>query len=144
MENRNGLIVNAMAWEATGTAERDTALLMLEEIPGEGRITAGGDKGFDTREFVRECRHMNVTPHIAQNHSRSGGSAIDARTARHESYRVSQRKRKRIEECFGWLKTIALLRKVRHRGLEKVDWMFTFACAAYNLVRMRNLTVQPA
>ncbi len=144
VENRNGLIVNAMAWEATGTAERDTALLTLEQVPGDGRITAGGDKGFDTRDFVGECRHMKVTPHVAQNHGRRGGSAIDGRTVRHGSYRISQRKRKRIEECFGWLKTIALLRKVRHRGLEKVDWMFTFACAAYNLVRMRNLTVQPA
>jgi len=96
-------------------------------------------KGFDTKDFVGECRHMNVTPHVAQNHSRSGGSAIDARTARHESYRISQQKRKRIEECFGWLKTIALLPKVRHRGLEKVDWVFAFACAAYNLVRLRNL-----
>jgi len=143
VENRNGLIVNAMAWEATGTAERDTALLMLEQVPGEGRITVGGDKGFDTQEFVRECRHMQVTPHVAQNHGRSGGSAIDQRTARHPSYQMSQRKRKRIEECFGWLKTIALLRKVRHRGLLKVDWMFTFACAAYNLVRMRNLMAQP-
>ena len=105
-----------MAWEATGTAERG---------------------------FVRECRHKSVTPHVAQNHGRRGGSAIDGRTVRHERYRISQRKRKRIEECFGWLKTIALLRKVRHRGLEKVDWMFTFACAAYNLVRIRNLAVQP-
>ncbi len=144
VENRNGLIVDALAWEANGTAERDTALLMLEQVPGDGRITVGGDKGFDTRDFVAECRHMNVTPHVAQNHGRSGGSAIDARTARHESYRISQRKRKRIEECFGWLKTIALLRKVRHRGLEKVDWVFAFACAAYNLVRLRNLSVQPA
>ena len=143
VENRNGLIVNAMAWEATGTAERNTALLMLEQVPGDGRITAGGDKGFDTKDFVGECRHMNVTPHVAQNHGRRGGSAIDGRTVRHQSYRISQRKRKRIEECFGWLKTVALLRKVRHRGREKVDWMFTFACAAYNLVRMRNLTIQP-
>ena len=143
VENRNGLIVNSLAWEATGTAERDTALLMLEQVPGDRRITTGGDKGFDTKDFVGECRHMNVTPHVAQNHGRRGGSAIDRRTARHESYRISQRKRKRIEECFGWLKTIALLRKVRHRGLEKVDWVFTFACAAYNLVRMRNLTAQP-
>jgi|SRR5215469_10425284 transposase len=142
VENRNGLIVNAMAWEATGTAERDTALLMLEQLPGDRRITVGGDKGFDTQDFVAECRHMNITPHVAQNESRRGGSAIDARTARHDSYLVSQRKRKRIEECFGWLKTIALLRKVRHRGLLKVDWVFTFACAAYNLVRMRNLIVQ--
>jgi transposase len=143
VENRNGLIVDAMAWEATGTAERDTALLMLEQVPGDGRITVGGDKGFDTKEFVRECRHMQVTPHVAQNHGRTGGSAIDQRTARHPSYHRSQRKRKRIEECFGWLKTIALLRKLRHRGLPKVDWVFTFACAAYNLVRMRNLMAQP-
>lgn len=143
VENRNGLIVNAMAWEATGTAERDTALLMLEQIPGDRRVTAAGDKGFDTKDFVGECRHRQVTPHVAQNHQRPGGSAIDQRTTRHAGYEISQRKRKRIEECFGWLKTVALLRKVRHRGLDKVDWVFTFACAAYNLVRIRNLAVQP-
>jgi transposase len=142
VENRNGLIVNAMAWQATGTAERDTALLLLEQIPGERRVTVGGDRGFDTADFVAECRHMQVTPHVAQNQGRRGGSAIDQRTTRHAGYPVSQRKRKRIEECFGWLKTIALLRKVRHRGLLKVDWVFTFACAAYNLVRLRNLSVQ--
>jgi transposase len=143
VENRNGLIVDAMAWEANGTAERDTALLMLEQIPGDGPVTVGGDKGFDTKDFVAECRHMGVTPHVAQNDGRRGGSALDRRTTRHEGYRISQRKRKRIEECFGWLKTIALLRKVRHRGLAKVDWVFAFACAAYNLVRLRKLTVQP-
>jgi transposase len=144
VENRNGLIVDAMAWEADGTAERDAALVMLEQVPGDGRITVGGDKGFDTKDFVAESRHMNVTPHVAQNDGRRGGSAIDERTTRHESYRISQRKRKRIEECFGWLKTIALLRKVRHRGLPKVDWVFAFACAAYDLVRLRNLSIQPA
>jgi transposase len=143
VENRNGLIVDAMAWEANGPAERDTALLMLEQIPGDGPVTVGGDKGFDTKDFVAECRHMGVTPHVAQNDGRRGGSALDRRTTRHEGYRISQRKRKRIEECFGWLKTIALLRKVRHRGLAKVDWVFAFACAAYNLVRLRKLTVQP-
>jgi len=142
VENRNGLIVEAMAWEANGTAERDAALVMLEQIPGDERITVGGDKGYDTRDFVKECRHMKVTPHVAQNDHRPGGSAIDERTTRHEGYRISQRKRKRIEECFGWLKTVALLRKVRHRGLPKVDWIFTFACAIYNLVRLRNLSVQ--
>jgi transposase len=142
VENRNGLIVDAVAWEANGRAERDTALLMLEQIGGDHPVTVAGDKGFDTREFVSECRHMRVTPHVAQNDGRPGGSAIDQRTTRHESYRISQRKRKRIEECFGWLKTIALLRKLRHRGLAKVDWMFAFACAAYNLVRMRNLSPQ--
>ena len=144
IENRNGLIVDALAWEANGRAERDTALLMLEQIPGDHPVTVAGDKGFDTREFVRECRRMWVTPHVAQNEGRPGGSAIDQRTTRHEGYRISQRKRKRIEECFGWLKTIALLRKVRHRGLAKVDWIFAFACAAYNLVRLRNLVVQSA
>ncbi len=144
VENRNGLIVNAMVWEASGTAERDTALLMLEQIAGTQRVTVGGDKGFDTADFIAECRHMQVTPHVAQNDGRRGGSALDQRTTRYAGYGVSQRKRKRIEECFGWLKTIALLRKVRHRGLCKVDWVFTFACAAYNLVRLRNLSMQGA
>ena len=102
-------------------------------------MTVGGDKGFDTQGFVAECRNMRVTPHVTQNHERPGGSAIDGRTTRHPGYVISQRKRKRIEECFGWLKTIALMRKLRHRGVGKVDWIFTFACAAYNLVRMRNL-----
>jgi hypothetical protein len=139
VENRNGLIVSSLVWEATGTAERDAAMAMLQDVPGTGRVTVGGDKGFDTAEFVRECRNMRVTPHVAQNLARRGGSAIDGHTTQHEGYRISQKKRKRIEECFGWLKTIALLRKVRHRGTLKVDWMFTFACAAYNLVRMRNL-----
>jgi transposase len=144
VENRNGLIVSSLVWEATGTAERDAAMAMLQEVPGNGRVTVGGDKGFDTAEFVRECRNMRVTPHVAQNLGRRGGSSIDDRTTRHAGYRISQKKRKRIEECFGWLKTIALLRKVRHRGTLKVDWMFTFACAAYNLVRMRTLMAAEA
>ena len=139
VENRNGLIVNAELLQANGRAERDAALLMLEQVPGDSRITVGGDKGFDTAEFVDQCRHMNVTPHVAQNDGRRGGSAIDARTTRHPGYKVSQKKRKRIEECFGWLKDIALLRKLKHRGLFKVAWIFTFAAAAYNLVRMRKL-----
>jgi transposase len=139
VENRHGLIVSSLVWEATGTAERLAAMAMLQQVSGTGRVTVGGDKGFDTAEFVRECRNMWVTPHVAQNLERRGGSAIDGRTTQHAGYRVSQKKRKRIEECFGWLKTIALLRKVRHRGTLKVDWLFTFACAAYNLVRMRNL-----
>src|SRR5215469_17006228 len=139
VENRNGLIVDVEVFQARGTAERDAALIMLEKLPGRQPVTVGGDKGFDTRDFVKECRYMRVTPHVAQNHARPGGSAIDGRTTRHAGYAVSQRKRKRIEECFGWLKTIALMRKLRHRGVCKVDWIFTFACAAYNLVRMRNL-----
>src|SRR5258705_51436 len=101
---------------ALGCARGNAALEMLQEIPGSGRVTVGGDKGFDTADFVRECRNIWVTPHVAQNTGRRGGSAIDSRTVRHASYTISQKKRKRIEECFGWLKTIALLRKVRHRG----------------------------
>jgi transposase len=139
VENRNGLIVDAEVFLANGTAERDAALVMLEQIPGRKQVTVGGDKGFDTRDFVAECRHLGVTPHVAQNLGRRGGSAIDGRTTHHAGYGRSQKKRKRIEECFGWLKTIALLRKVRHRGVCKVGWIFTFACAAYNLVRMQNL-----
>jgi len=139
VENRNGLIVDVEVFQAKGTAERDAALIMLQRLTGTEPVTVGGDKGFDTRDFVKECRNLRVTPHVAQNHARPGGSAIDGRTTRHAGYAVSQRKRKRIEECFGWLKTIALMRKLRHRGVCKVDWIFTFACAAYNLVRMRNL-----
>jgi transposase len=138
VENRHGLIVDGEARQATGTAERDGAQDLLQGVSGDG-VTVGGDKGFDTHGFVKECRALGVAPHVAQNHKRPGGSAIDARTTRHQGYAVSQKKRKRIEECFGWLKTIALLRKLRHRGLRKVDWIFTFACAAYNLVRMRKL-----
>lgn len=144
VENRNGLIVDAEVFQANGTAERDAALTMLEQIPGTKRATVGGDKGFDTSGFVEECRNLRVVPHVARNDQRRGGSAIDGRTTRHPSYAVSQRKRKRIEECFGWLKTIALMRKVRHRGVGKVHWIFTLACAAYNLVRMRNLAAVSA
>jgi len=139
IENRNGLIVNAELLQANGRAERDAALVMLVQVEGNGRVTVGGDKGYDTAEFVDQCRYMNVTLHVAQNTARPGGSAIDARTTRHAGYGVSQKKRKRIEECFGWLKDIALLRKLKHRGLFKVGWIFTFAAAAYNLVRMRKL-----
>ena len=142
VENRNGLIVNTEVFEANGTAERDAALVMLEQIRGTKQVTVGGDKAYDTADFVAECRNLKVTPHVAQNLGRPGGSAIDARTTQHPGYAISQRKRKRLEECFGWLKTIALLRKVRHRGIFKVGWVFTFAAAAYNLVRMRNLAVQ--
>lgn len=139
VENRSGLIVDAELLEANGRAERDSALLMLEQVPGDGRITVGADKGYDTRDFAAECRHMKVTPHVARNTARAGGSAIDARTTRHAGYAISQKKRKRIEECFGWMKDIALLRKLKHRGLLKVGWIFSFAAAAYNLVRMRSL-----
>ena len=143
IENRHGLIVTTEVFQANGTAERDAALVMLEQLPGTNRVTVGADKAYDTRDFVAECRNLNVTPHVAQNVKRSGGSAIDERTTRHDGYAISQKKRKRIEESFGWLKTIALMRKVRHRGVHKVGWVFTFAAAAYNLVRMRNLLASP-
>lgn len=139
IENRNGLIISSTAWEAKGTSERLAALAMLEQIRGTGQVTVGGDNAFDTAEFVRECRNISVTPHVTQNLGRRGASAFDSRTTRHEGYRISQKKRERIEECFGWLKTIALLRELRHHGTLKVHWIFTFACAAYNLVRMRVL-----
>jgi transposase len=143
IENRNGLIITTELFQANGTAERDAALVMLEQLPGTKRVTVGADKAYDTKDFVTECRNLKVTPHVAQNLKRSGGSAIDERTTRHDGYAISQKKRKRIEESFGWLKTIALIRKVRHRGIHKVGWVFTFAAAAYNLVRMRNLLASP-
>jgi len=143
IENRNGLIITTELFQANGTAERDAALVMLEQLPGDSRVTVGADKAYDTKDFVAECRNMQVTPQVAQNIRRPGGSAIDGRTTRHHGYAISQKKRKRIEESFGWLKTIALMRKVRHRGIHKVGWVFTFAAAAYNLVRMRNLLASP-
>jgi transposase len=139
IENRNGLVVDAELLQANGTAERDAALLMAERLGGSQRVTVAADKGYDTKDFVHELRDMNVTPHVAQNDKRRGGSAIDQRTTRHPGYKISQVKRKRIEEVFGWLKTVGMLRKTRHRGVHKVGWVFTFAAAAYNLVRMRNL-----
>ncbi|HEY4425224.1 MAG TPA: IS5 family transposase [Pyrinomonadaceae bacterium] len=139
MENRNGLVVNARLTKASGTAEREAALLMLQQRPQKKRVTVGGDKAYDTKDFVADLRACQVTPHVAQNDKRRGGSAIDQRTTRHPGYEVSQRKRKRVEEIFGWLKTVGLLRKTRHRGVELVGWIFKFATAAYNLVRIRNL-----
>lgn len=139
IENRNGLVVDTELLQCNGTAERDAAMLMAERVEGPERITVGADKAYDTKDFVKEMRGMNVTPHVSQNDKRPGGSAIDGRTTRHEGYQVSQRKRKRIEEVFGWIKTVGTLRKTRHRGLETVRWVFTFTATAYNLVRMRNL-----
>ncbi len=137
-ENRNGLVVNTTVTLATGTAEREAALAMMEEREDQKRVTLGADKNYDVRDFVQKLRGQKVTPHVAQNNTRRS-SAIDARTTRHPGYTVSQRKRKRVEEVFGWLKTVALMRKVRHRGRQLVEWMFTMAAAAYNLVRIRNL-----
>jgi transposase len=137
MEHRHGLVVNAQLTQASGTAERETALALLGQP--KKRVTLAADKAYDTQGFVADLRARRVTPHLAQNDKRRGGSAIDQRTTRHPGYGVSQRKRKRVEEIFGWLKTVALLRKTRHRGLKLVGWIFKFATAAYNLVRIRNL-----
>ena len=140
MENRNGLVVDTRLTRATGTAERDAALEMAARIPGgTRRVTLGGDKNYDTRDFVDNLREAAVTPHVAQNQHERRRSAIDQRTTQHPGYAISQKKRKRVEEIFGWIKTIGGLRKTKHRGKDRVGWMFTFAAAAYNLVRMRNL-----
>ena len=139
IENRNGLVVDTALVQCSGTAERDAAMDMVERVEGANRITVAADKAYDTRDFVSQLREMNATPHVARNEKRTGGSAIDQRTTRHAGYQISQQRRKRIEEVFGWLKTVAMLRKTRHRGLLRVGWVFTFAAAAYNLVRMRNL-----
>jgi transposase len=137
-ENRNGLVVDVRLTQATGKAEREAAAEMLESKPLSKKVTLGADRGYDTAAFVEKLRQMNVTPHVAQN-TTNRRSAIDERTTRHEGYAVSLRKRKRVEEVFGWLKTVALQRKTRFIGPERTGWMFTFAAAAYNLVRMRNL-----
>jgi transposase len=138
MENRHGLIVDGRLGEATGTAERDEAAEMVAAIPGRHRITVGGDKSFDTAGFVAALKKLNATPHVAQNMT-NRRSAIDRRTTRHSGYAVSQRIRKRIEEGFGWIKEVALQRRARHRGKERVGWQFTLAAAAYNLIRLPKL-----
>jgi transposase len=138
MENRNGLLRQTFLTEANGRAERDAALLMAEALPPGKRVTMGGDKAYDTQEFVRELRGLNITPHVAQNTS-NRRSAVDERTTRHAGYEVSQRKRKRVEQSFGWMKMVGMLRKVKLRGIEKVGWLFIFTGAAYNLCRLRNL-----
>jgi transposase len=141
MENRNGLAVGARLTQATGRAEREAALEPLDDIPRRRGITLGADKGYDVAGFVEGLRQNNVTPHVAQ---KIRYSALDGRTTRHSSYQVSQRMRKRVEEIFGWLKTVGMTRKLGHRGLPRAGWVFTFALAAYNLVRIRNLSAAPA
>jgi transposase len=141
MENRCGLAVDTCVTQATGTAERETALAMATNLPPGA--TLGADKGYDTTAFVGSLRTLGVTPHVAQHDTRRR-SAVDGRTTRHPGYLISQRKRKLVEEIFGWAKTVALFRKTRHRGVRRVGWMFTFALAVYNLVRIRNLTWAPA
>jgi transposase len=140
MEHRSGLIVNATVTPADGHGERDAALVMIEGVPGGQRITVAADKAYDTRDFVTALRSMNVTPHVAQFPTTAHRhSAIDGRTTGHAGYAVSQQKRKLVEQCFGWLKTIGGLRKLRHRRGPLVTWVFTFTAAAYNIVRLRRL-----
>jgi len=133
-------VVDVQVTAASGTAERDTALDMLQALPGSQHRTVGADKGYDTADFVWECRDLGITPHVAQRQR----SAIDARTTRHEGYRLSQRIRKRVEEIFGWLKTVAGGRKLRYRGLERNQLWAEMTLAGYNLVRMAKLTTVPA
>ena len=135
MDNRTGLVVDVTVTRATGTAERDTALDMIEKVPGSRRITVGADKGYDTRDFVTACREMNVTPHVA----RRRWSIVDKRTTRHAGYQFSQRVRKRIEEIFGWVKTVGGGRKLRYKGVERNQLWAGLTAAAYNLVRMAKL-----
>jgi transposase len=145
MENRSGLVVAARLTQATGTAEREAALAMIDSHrPNRRRITLGADKAYDVTAFIEALRARNVTPHIAiDGHLSKTGkprkTAIDGRTTRHGGYAVSQRIRKRIEEPFGWIKTVAQMRKTRHRGVERVGWMFTLAVTAYNIIRMPKL-----
>jgi transposase len=144
MENRNGLIVDAVTTRASGHAERLAAITLIEPRADRPRpVTLGADKAYDAADFVMELREHTVTPHVAQNQN-GRRSAIDGRTIRHPGYEVSQRIRKRIEEAFGWAKTVAGLRKMRHRGLPKVGWQFTLAMAAYNLVRLPKLLAEAA
>ncbi len=140
-ENRNGLVVDAQASVASGRAERETTLTMLERRPEpKRRCTLGADKGYDSKSFVEGCRAEKVTPHVA---AKIKGSALDKRTTGQPGYVISQRKRKLVEEVFGWMKTIAGLAQTKFCGTDRVDWQFTFAAAAYNMTRIRNLTANP-
>ena len=142
VENRNGLIAAAMTTQADGRAERDAALLMLYELTRKrsGRVTTGADKAYDTQDFVSTLRELGVTPHVA----RRQNGAIDERTSRHPGYAISLSKRWLVEKPFGWLKQIGPLKKVKLRGLAKVDWLFVFSCAAFNLIRIPKLRAQSA
>lgn len=147
IENRHGLIVDAMATTADGLAERDAGMLMLRTQHRKApwrRRTVGADKGYDTYDFIEVTRALGVTPHVTQNTTRRGGSAIDGRTTRHPSYAQSQHARPRIEPAFGWMKTVGWLRKIKLRGLANVDWLVTFASAAFNLRRLATLLAAPA
>lgn len=137
-ENRNGLVVAAETTLATGTAECEAPENMMKQVSRARRSTLGGDKNYDTREHVKALRALGVTSHVAQN-DRDRRSAIDDRTPSHAGYEIRQRKRKFVEQVFGWGKSVGPIRKAKHRGVNRVGWMFTFAQAAYNLARMRPL-----
>lgn len=139
MENRSGLVVGAVVTQADGYGERAAALAMLDALPGKHRKTVAADKGYDTRDFIAACRQRGITPHVASHTTRWGGSAVDARTTRHPGYAVSQRVRKRIEEHFGWGKTIGRLRQTVYRGLQRVDQHFKLTMTASNILRMARL-----
>jgi transposase len=139
MENRNGLVVDVRVTHAVGKSEPTAAASMASAIKGKHRVTLGGDKGYDSDDFLRELRDMGVTPHIAKNDHERRTSSIDDRTLRHDGYHVSQKKRKLVEQIFGWGKTVGCLRKVKHRGLDLVKSITTMNLAAYNLIRIRNL-----
>jgi len=141
MENRNRLLLDFQVEPADGTAERRAAIAMADErLPGGRRITLAGDKGYDTRGFVAACRALRITPHVAQNYARPGGSALDARTVRHPGYVLSQWVRKQVEEAFGWMKTVGGLRQTRYRGRARVQMHAYFVAAAYNLLRIAKLS----
>lgn len=139
MENRSGLIVNAVVTHADGSGERAAALAMLDVMPGKHGKTLGADKAYDTQDFVLNCRRRNVTPHVACNDARRGGSAIDARTTRHPGYALSQTIRKRIEEHFGWGKTVGRIRQTVYRGLKRVDQHFKLTMTASNIIRIARM-----
>jgi transposase len=143
VENRNGLIAAAMATHADGHAERDAALLMLHDKQKDSprRITVGADKAYDTRDFVTAARALNVTAHVTENNN-GRRSNLDRRTTRHPGYALSLSRRWLVEKSFGWLKQTGPLRQVKLRGLEKVDWLFVFSCAAHNLLRLPRLLAQ--
>src|SRR5262249_10037978 len=143
MENRSGLPVAARVTGAAPQGEWEAALEMGKECSGgTRRITVAADKAYDDGEYLRRCRELHITPHVQKHESDKRRSNLDGRTTRHEGYRISIKKRKRIEHIFGWLKTIALMRKVRHRGRTLVQWMFTLAVSGYNLIRMSKIAVQ--
>lgn len=152
VDNLHSLVAESAFTQATGTAEREAGISMLKNLKrtlsrGTGRtknrrITLGGDKAYDTQDFVAALRDLIITPHLAQNDANNRTSAIDGRTTRHEGYRISQQKRKQVEEGFGWLKVIALLRKIKLKGTALGNFLFTFGCAVYNLLRISNIIEQ--